>query len=138
MARLTPSVGRAISPLGSTRSGSETKNPTEYILPPCSGLGLRLRLRIEARFPRGCAVHGRGCVSTRSNGGPARTARFTPRYSKTAYRALTKLARADPKCHEMLQVLVLLARETGLEPATSGVTGRRSNQLSYSPAWDRA
>ena len=26
----------------------------------------------------------------------------------------------------------LLARETGLEPATSAVTGRRSNQLSYS------
>ncbi len=28
----------------------------------------------------------------------------------------------------------IMARETGLEPAASGVTGRRSNQLSYSPA----
>ncbi len=27
-----------------------------------------------------------------------------------------------------------MARVTGLEPATSGVTGRRSNRLSYTPA----
>src|SRR4051794_8888052 len=31
-----------------------------------------------------------------------------------------------------------MAGATGLEPATSGVTGRRSNQLSYAPATSNA
>ena len=31
-----------------------------------------------------------------------------------------------------------MAGSTGLEPATSGVTGRRSNQLNYDPASGRA
>ncbi len=30
-----------------------------------------------------------------------------------------------------------MAGATGLEPAASCVTGRRSNQLNYAPAWDK-
>ena len=33
----------------------------------------------------------------------------------------------------LLVGLFTLAGATGLEPATSGVTGRRSNQLNYAP-----
>ena len=33
-------------------------------------------------------------------------------------------------------LFLLLAGATGLEPATSGVTGRRSNQLNYAPGSD--
>ncbi len=33
----------------------------------------------------------------------------------------------------MLELGEMLAGSTGLEPAASGVTGRRSNQLNYDP-----
>ncbi len=42
----------------------------------------------------------------------------------------TELAQATGSAH--LQAL-FKAGATGLEPATSGVTGRRSNQLNYAP-----
>ena len=48
-----------------------------------------------------------------------------------------------PHCSKDLQgnfaTEVPVAGATGLEPAASGVTGRRSNQLSYAPytEWDR-
>ncbi len=40
----------------------------------------------------------------------------------------------DGDCGAADQCLDGMARVTGLEPATSGVTGRRSNRLSYTPA----
>ena len=36
----------------------------------------------------------------------------------------------------MLSLRHLLAGSTGLEPAASGVTGRRSNQLNYDPNFE--
>ncbi len=35
-----------------------------------------------------------------------------------------------------MHVMGQVARLTGLEPATPGVTGRYSNRLSYNRAWD--
>jgi hypothetical protein len=37
----------------------------------------------------------------------------------------------------VLELSEKLAGSTGLEPAASGVTGRRSNQLNYDPVNDR-
>jgi hypothetical protein len=44
---------------------------------------------------------------------------------------------AAPKGASFLSILLKsMARVTGLEPATSGVTGRHSNQLSYTRAME--
>ena len=40
-----------------------------------------------------------------------------------------------PLCHQTIALLRLVAGTTGLEPATSAVTGQRSNQLSYVPSF---
>jgi hypothetical protein len=37
------------------------------------------------------------------------------------------------RSHTKLSALLCMAGTTGLEPATSAVTGQRSNQLSYVP-----
>jgi hypothetical protein len=38
-------------------------------------------------------------------------------------------------CHKAFNFLGFMAGAAGLEPATSAVTGRRSNQLNYAPAY---
>src|SRR5262245_26942848 len=45
--------------------------------------------------------------------------------------ARSRTATSEPGQTDRLDIL---AGATGLEPAASGVTGRRSNQLSYAPA----
>ena len=53
---------------------------------------------------------------------------------QTPYERL--LAKTERKCHPGPETLHIrkMAGSTGLEPATSGVTGQRSNQLNYDPA----
>ena len=48
----------------------------------------------------------------------------------------TSLFSALSQWLHMLPVPMRMAGATGLEPAASCVTGRRSNQLNYAPAWD--
>ena len=45
------------------------------------------------------------------------------------------LLRTREPALNLRQALYILAGATGLEPATSGVTGRRSNQLNYAPLY---
>src|ERR1051325_2953010 len=48
---------------------------------------------------------------------------------------MTAAFESSPINSRTKRIRILETRTTGLEPATSGVTGRCSNQLSYVPYW---
>ena len=53
----------------------------------------------------------------------------------TAFAPYFTAASHATRPHGATESEATIAGATGLEPAASGVTGRRSNQLSYAPAW---
>ena len=70
----------------------------------------------------------------------ASQARLQPPYSSRLTRASAKGQRPDYTRETVIELLLggrdleCMAGTTGLEPATSAVTGQRSNQLSYVPS----
>src|SRR5690242_1842840 len=71
-------------------------------------------------------------------GGPQDARCVLELMSRPVPTAGAKVQRGRPKNRNRpgpkYELIDLLAGATGLEPAASGVTGRRSNQLSYAPA----
>ena len=65
--------------------------------------------------------------------------RVFPIYGPSGSLLRLSLARQWPAlASNPLKIGVKVAERTGLEPATSGVTGRRSNQLNYRSAFSGA
>ena len=88
----------------------------------------------QCRDPRPARVFQPRAIRRRSSSAVATV--VDRRASQAAETELTRgLSEAIGKGPNLVrQVLERLAGATGLEPATSGVTGRRSNRLSYTPA----
>ncbi len=93
-------------------------------------VGDQTRHAASAGLFRSAAIRGSPIAAPRSAQGETRLGRSILAQKMSAA-AMNRSPRREGG--EKMAIRRKMARETGLEPATSGVTGRRSNQLSYSP-----
>ena len=126
-----PRSGFARNRLGGAR-GSHTLEPAGEIKPPPKWLGL-------AGWPANAAAEHVPGVKLKQNANgllcPHRRSISLPAHVRTGshYQSFAAPLSEQPRNRKNRLQAVLRAGATGLEPATSGVTGRRSNQLSYAP-----
>ena len=79
-----------------------------------------------------CFLRGEATVTKRIEKHQQQDKRHTTRLEALRQETILSFSRFIPMILAEGSVWIM-ARVTGLEPATSGVTGRRSNQLSYTP-----
>ena len=109
---------------------------------PIRRRGRRAQLRSEDDHRLGRAGTGAGGRRAPSGTGLIHHSDRSPQYCSHEYQAWTfeRLqirAKSETPAPVKVQAFArLVAEPTGLEPATSDVTGRRSNQLNYDSAWE--
>ena len=116
------------------RRMSQSSDPTRRAPPPTHGWSSSLRTTTASGTMRGSATSSSSLG--RDVGHTASVCRVFPPLGHTRLSDQCPIGRDT--VFWILEILWKVAGPTGLEPATSGVTGQRSNQLNYDPAMGNA